>query len=183
MLKLCRSARHLYHDTRVTAYRLEDTLRILLKIKVSFFSASLMLYRLDIFPLRVDEQHSMQIITQPQYIAINAVDKEFLTFQAKPAIDEQGTYYLQANEHQMMSKDNASCILALFMDDLINVRSVCQTVFQPYSAKPIAFKLDDDQFCFKIYHTSRLSPPTETRGSRHLIRTRRSYKCRVIRKL
>jgi hypothetical protein len=40
-----------YQDTRITAYRLVDTLHILLKIKVSSFTAPLMLFRLDIFPV------------------------------------------------------------------------------------------------------------------------------------
>jgi hypothetical protein len=139
----------LYQDTRVTAYRLEDTLHLLLKIKVSSFTAPLMLFRLAIFPLGVDDQHSTQVITQPAYIAINSVDKEYLTFQEKPTIDEQGTYHLHANEHQMRTKDDASCILALFMDDLLNVKSLCKTVFQPYGAKAMAVKLDDDQFLFQ----------------------------------
>jgi hypothetical protein len=108
-----------------------------------------MLFRLDIFPLGVDDQHSTQVITQPKYIAINSVDKEYLTFQDKPTIDEQGTYYLPANEHQMRTKDDASCILALFMDDLLNVKSLCKTVFQPYGARSMAVKLDDDQFLFQ----------------------------------
>jgi hypothetical protein len=69
-----------------------------------------------------------------------------LTFQEKPTIDEHGTYYLHANEHQMRTKDDPSCILALFMDDLVNVKSLCKTVFQPYGAKSMAVRLDNDQF-------------------------------------
>jgi hypothetical protein len=53
----------LYKDTRVTAYSLEDTLHLLLKIKVSSFTAPLMLLRLAIFPLGVNDQHSTQVIT------------------------------------------------------------------------------------------------------------------------
>jgi hypothetical protein len=101
----------LYQDTRVTAYRLEDTLHLLLKIKVSSFTAPLMLFRLDIFPLGVDDQHFTQVITQQTYIAINSVDKEYLTFQDKPTIDEQGTYYLHANEHA--DEDQRRCVLHL----------------------------------------------------------------------
>jgi hypothetical protein len=139
----------LYHDTRVTAYRLAETLHLLLQIKVSSFTAPLMMFRLAIFPLGIDDQHSTQVISQPVYIAINSVDKEYLTFQEKPTIDEQGTYYLHANEHQMRTKDDPSCILALFMDDLVNVKSLCKTVFQPYGAKPMAVSLDKDQFLFQ----------------------------------
>jgi hypothetical protein len=139
----------LYQDTRVTAYRIAETLHLLLKIKVSSFTASLMMFRLAIFPLGVDDQHSTQVVSQPAYIAINSVDKEYLTFQEKPTIDEQGTYHLHANEHQMRTKDDPSCILALFMDDLVNVKSLCKTVFQPYGAKTMVVRLDDDQFLFQ----------------------------------
>jgi hypothetical protein len=121
----------------------------MLKVKVSSFNAPLMLFRLDIFPLRVDGQHSTQISPQPQYIAINAEDREYLTFQDRPTIDEHATYYMHANEHQLMSKDNMSCILALFLDDLLNVKILCPTVFQPYNAKPLAVKLGNDQFLFQ----------------------------------
>jgi hypothetical protein len=139
----------LYQETHLTAYRLSQSLHIMLKVKVSSFNAPLMLFRLDIFPLRIDGQHSTQISPQPQYIAINAEDREYLTFQNKPTIDEHATYYMQANEHQLMSKDNMSCILALFLDDLVNVKTLCQTVFQPYNAKPLAVKLNNDQFLFQ----------------------------------
>jgi hypothetical protein len=139
----------LYQDTRVTAYRLAETLHLLLKIKVSSFTAPLMLFRLAIFPLGVDDQHSTQVVSQPAYIAINSIDKEYLTFQEKPTIGEQGTYHLHANEHQMRTKDDPSCILALFMDDLVIVKSLCKTVFQPYGAKTMAVRLDDDQFLFQ----------------------------------
>jgi hypothetical protein len=139
----------LYQDTRVTAYRLAETLHLLLHIKVSSFTAPLMMFRLTIFPLGVDDQHSTQVISQPAYIAINSVDKEYLTFQEKPTIDEHGKYYLHANEHQMRTKDDPSCILALFTDDLVNVKSLCKTVFQPYGAKSMAVRLDNDQFSFQ----------------------------------
>jgi hypothetical protein len=173
----------LYHDTRVTAYRLAETLHLLLQIKVSSFTAPLMMFRLAIFPLGVDDQHSTQVIAQPAYIAINSVDKEYLTFQERPTIDEQGTYYLHANEHQMRTKDDPSCILALFMDDLINVKSLCKTVFQAYGAKPMAVRLDNDQFYSKIYLGSKLSHPREIKRSHHWTPTRKLCKYHVIKGL
>jgi hypothetical protein len=82
----------------------------------------------------------------------------------------------------MMTKDNASCILALFMDDLLNVKSLCKTVFQPYGAKSMAVKLDDNQFLFQNLPHVKIISPKGIRLLRRLTRTQKLCKYPAIRK-
>jgi hypothetical protein len=69
----------LYQDTDLYYFRVNETIHIGLKLKVTPFKAPLILFKLVTFSIQVDSEHTSTLSRQPQYIAINDVDEMYLT--------------------------------------------------------------------------------------------------------
>jgi hypothetical protein len=139
----------LYQDTDLYYFRVNETIHIGLKLKVTPFKAPLILFKLVTFSIQVDSEHTSTLSRQPQYIAINDVDEMYLTFDDTPTLQDDKFYFMGHDQHVLWPKSTPTCILALFQDDLPTARSLCQTLFEPFNQKPTAVHLGGDMFLFQ----------------------------------
>jgi hypothetical protein len=74
----------------------------------------------------------------------------YLTFDETPTLQDDKFYFMGRGQHVLWHKSTPTCILALFQDDLPTARSLCQTLFEPFSQKPTAVHLGAIRSFFKI---------------------------------
>jgi hypothetical protein len=139
----------LYQNTDLYHFRVNETIHIELKLKVSPFTAPLSLYKLVTFSIRVDSEHTSTLSRHPKYIAINDDDEMYLTFDETPTLQDDKFYFMGHGQHVLWPKSTPTCILAPFQDDLPTARSLCETLFEPFNQKPTAVHLGGDKFLFQ----------------------------------
>jgi hypothetical protein len=154
----------LYEDTDLYYFRVNETIHIGIKLKVTPFKAPLILFKLVTFSIQVDSEHTTTLSRQPQYIAINDIDEMYLTFDDTPTLQDDKFYFMGHGQHVLWPKSTPTCILALFQDDLSTARSLCQTLFEPFNQKPTAVHLGGDMFLFQNLHKIQL---TSVGGTTH----------------
>jgi hypothetical protein len=64
----------LYQNSDLYYFRVNETIHIGLKLKISPFTAPFLLLKLDMFSIRVDSENTSTLSRQPHYIAINEED-------------------------------------------------------------------------------------------------------------
>jgi hypothetical protein len=102
----------LYQDTDLYYFRVNETIHIGLKLKVTPFKAPLILFKLVTFSIQVDSEHTSTLSRQPQYIAINDVDEMYLTFDHTPTLQDDRLYFMGHGQHVLWPKSTPTCILA-----------------------------------------------------------------------
>jgi hypothetical protein len=141
----------LYQNTDLYYFRVNETIHIGLKLKVSPFKTPLTSFKLVIFSIRVDRDHKSTLSRQSQYIAINEDDDIYLIFHETPTLQDDKFYFMGHGQHVLRPKSTPTCILALFQDDLSTARSLCQTLFELFNQKPTAVHLGGDMFLFQHF--------------------------------
>jgi hypothetical protein len=94
----------LYQHTDLYYFRVNETIHIGLKLKISPFTAPLSLFKLDTFSIRVDSEHTSTLSRQPQYIAINEEDEMYLTFDGTPTLQDDKFYFMGHGQHVLWPK-------------------------------------------------------------------------------
>jgi hypothetical protein len=127
----------LYREADISYFRTASTLHISLRVKVSSFQQPLHLFKIEKFDLGVPNQgHSTILQDLPQFIAINDFDPEYLIFHRRPELQKDKYYFMEHQEHEILSKQFPTCVTALFHDKLSVIKRMCETYLQPYSDKP-----------------------------------------------
>lgn len=128
----------LYHGTDMAYFRTNSTLHISLKVKLSYFSRPLHLFKVERFELQVPNQFHGSILQHlPEYFALNDFDNEILIFNQHPTLQKDKYYFLHQGQHEIISKQTPSCIMALFNDDIQQITTLCDSFLQPFSRKPV----------------------------------------------
>jgi hypothetical protein len=128
----------LYREADISYFRTASTLHISLKVKVSSFQHPLHLFKIEKFDLGIPGQdHTTVLEDLPEYIAINDYDPEYLIFYRRPELQKDKYYFMETQEHEILSKQFPTCVTALFHDKLSMIKRLCETYLQPYSDKPV----------------------------------------------
>jgi hypothetical protein len=128
----------LYKEADISYFRTASHLHIGLKVKVSFFRKPLHLFRVEKFALSFPNQgHSTIIQNLPEYVAINDYDSDYLVFHQKPSLQKDRYYFLENEQHDILSKQVPTCLMALFNDQLPEITRFCDTFLQPFSKQSV----------------------------------------------
>jgi hypothetical protein len=128
----------LYREADISYFRTASTLHISLRVKVSSFQHPLHLFKIEKFDLEIpDQDHTTILQDLPEYIAVNDYDPEYLIFHRRPELQKDKYYFMETQEHEILSKQFPTCVTALFHDKLSMIKRLCETYLQPFSDKPI----------------------------------------------
>jgi hypothetical protein len=128
----------LYREADISYFRTASTLHISLRVKVSSFQHPLHLFKIEKFDLGVPGQgHTTILQDLPEFIAINDYDPEYLVFHRRPELQKDKYYFMETQEHEILSKQFPTCVTALFHDKLSMIKRMCETYLQPFSDKPV----------------------------------------------
>jgi hypothetical protein len=128
----------LYREADISYFRTASTLHISLRVKISSFQHPLHLFKIEKFDLGVPGQgHSTILQDLPEFIAINDYDPEYLVFHRRPELQKDKYYFMETQDHEILSKQFPTCVTALFHDKLPMIKRMCETYLQPFSDKPV----------------------------------------------
>jgi hypothetical protein len=128
----------LYKNSEISYFRTASTLHIGLRVKVSYFSQPLQLFRVEKFELGFPNQgHATILQDLPEFIALNDQDQDYLVFQTRPTLQNDKYYLMENQEHEILSKKFPTCLTALFHDKLEAATKLCDTFLQTFSDRPI----------------------------------------------
>ena len=118
-------------------WRTNNTVFITIKIPLTPFKHNLRLMKSYVFPLPIPEQNCSTILTKvPKYVAWNDNDKQYLTFEDRPSLDEHGIMHLDSSVQVPYIKSSPSCTTALMSDDVRSINYQCTAVLSRESCKP-----------------------------------------------
>jgi hypothetical protein len=128
----------LYNTKDLFFFRLNDTIHISVKLKLSPFKQHVQLYRVNVFPLTISSEssHTTQLTQLPAYIAFNDVDDWYLTFDERPHLDRDFLYHADSTMQPFLHKGYRSCIFSLINDDFAGIKELCNHSLILYSNKP-----------------------------------------------
>jgi hypothetical protein len=104
----------------------------------------LALFRVNVFPLGIlSQDHTSFVVNSPKYIAVNQQDQLYLKFSERPTLEKEKFYFFGSEQHAMLSKERHTCILSLFLDNVVDINRFCETNLRPFSRQPSAHYLGD----------------------------------------
>jgi hypothetical protein len=128
----------LYREANISYFRTASTLHISLRVKISSFQHPLHLFKIEKFDLGLLGQgHTTILQDLPEFIAINDYDPEYLVFHRRPELQKDKYYFMETQDHEILSKQFPTCVTALFHDKLPMIKRMCETYLQPFSDKPV----------------------------------------------
>ena len=127
----------LYDIKDITLFRMDATLHIGLSIKLSPVKYPLILFETEQLPMRYPgSTHTTSIAKLPRFIAINDIDKTFLSFNERPHLQFNKYYNMRQNQHFLHGRDEVSCLTALLYDNVPFMHNLCETLIQPFTYEP-----------------------------------------------
>jgi hypothetical protein len=158
----------IYIQTEFYHFRAREQIHLGLRLKLSPFTRPLALFKVETFQLNLgQDQHSIILGEQPRYIAVNDEDDIYLTFNERPAMQDDKFYFLGQEQHIILSKTNPTCVLSLFDDEPSAFNQRCATYLRPYAQPPLAMQLGGNLMFFQNLKAYTV---TESNGREHEIK-------------
>jgi hypothetical protein len=115
----------LYKEADMSYFRSASNLHVSLRVKISYFQKPLHLFKVEKFTLSFPGQdHSTFVNNLPEYVAINDYDNEYITFQQQPMLLKDRFYFLDNQQHKVLSKQYPTCLTALFHNQPRNYKTL-----------------------------------------------------------